>query len=191
MKAVRVVDGQSTLLDVPRPGGDGVLVRVASASICGSDLHRLDPDWLGEYTMGHEFAGTTPDGTADSLLESVRRLRPMGRIGLLGSFWEPTPLDALFSLREIELIPAATYSCRSPRRNVDEAGRLLGARPEIAYTLITHRFPLEAVSEAFTTARTRSQGAITVAFDVAWGALKLEAEPEAVMKENRYDCCVG
>ena len=166
MKAVRVVDGQPTLLDVPRPAGDGVLIRVVNASICGSDLHMLDLDWLG-YTMGDEFAGTTPDGTADSLLESVRRLKPMGRIGLLGSFWEPTPLDALFCVREIELIPAMTYSCRSPRRNVDEAGRLLHARPEIAATLISHRFPLEAVCEAFATARARSQGAIKVAFDVA------------------------
>jgi threonine dehydrogenase-like Zn-dependent dehydrogenase len=106
-------------------------------------------------------------GTADSLLASVRRLRPMGRIGLLGSFWEPTPLDALFCMREIELIPAMTYSCRSPRRNFEEAGQLLHASPEIADTLITHRFPLEAVSEAFATARARSEGAIKVAFDVA------------------------
>lgn len=106
-------------------------------------------------------------GSASSLKEAVRRLRPRGRIGLLGSFWEPTALDALFCLREIELIPSNTYTCKSPHRNFEEAGRMLQQRPVIAEALVTHRFPLEAVDEAFAAARDRSGGAIKVVFDVA------------------------
>ena len=310
MKAIRIVDGQPLLQEVPKPAGDGVMVRVVSASICGSDLHMLDLGWLGEYTVGHEFAGIAADGTpvaveptigcgicppcgdghrghcdrgfhlmgvmsdggmaeyvmapAENLVplptgldvgtaslveplavavhgldrarvregervlvlgagpiglaavaalsgrgipcdisarydhqrdkahrlgaatkvgdgydvvldavgsefsiqDAVRRLRPMGRIGLLGSFWQPTALDAMFCLKEIELIPANTYTCRSPRRNFEEAGQLLHARPDIAAAMVTHRFPLEGVSEAFAAARARSSGAIKVVFDI-------------------------
>ena len=39
MRAVRTVDGVFEVVEVPEPDGDGVLVEVASAGICGSDLH--------------------------------------------------------------------------------------------------------------------------------------------------------
>jgi len=61
MRAVRCPDGIPTVVDVPEPTGDGVLVTVASAGICGSDLHLLS---FGlPATFGHEFAGTLADGT--------------------------------------------------------------------------------------------------------------------------------
>lgn len=311
MKAVRAEAGKPLLVDVAKPEGEGVLVQVVSASICGSDLHMLDMGWLGEKTIGHEFAGITPDGTAvaveptvgcgscghcgegynghcekgfhlmgvmsdggmaeyvmapaanlvplptglevsvaalveplavavhgldragvrddekvlvlgggpiglatvaalrgrgiacdcsaryahqqsvaerlgaslevsegydvvldavgtaDSLAEAVQRLKPRGRIGLLGSFWEPTPLDSLYCLKEISLLPAMTYQCKSPHRNFEESANMLLANPDIAAALVTHRFPLEAVGEAFDTARARSAGAIKVVFDIA------------------------
>ncbi|MCY4629545.1 MAG: alcohol dehydrogenase catalytic domain-containing protein, partial [bacterium] len=63
---VRCIDGRMQLCDVPRPvPGDGqVLVSVASAGICSSDLHMarlglLDPG----ITVGHEIAGRLVDGT--------------------------------------------------------------------------------------------------------------------------------
>jgi threonine dehydrogenase-like Zn-dependent dehydrogenase len=136
VKAVRIADGRPQLVNVPRPQGDGYDVVLDAV------------------------------GTEDSLLEAIRRLKPMGRIGLLGSFWQPTALDALFCVKEIELIPAMTYTCRSPRRNFEEAGELLHAQPEIAAVMVTHRFPLDGVSEAFETARARSSGAIKVVFDI-------------------------
>ena len=61
MRAVRCPEGTPTVVDVPIPTGDGVLVSVASAGICGSDLHLLN---FGlPATFGHEFAGTLADGT--------------------------------------------------------------------------------------------------------------------------------
>jgi threonine dehydrogenase-like Zn-dependent dehydrogenase len=65
MKAVRCIEGQARVVDVPRPAGGGddhVVVKVASAGICGSDLHLL-PMGL-PATFGHEFAGLLPDGRA-------------------------------------------------------------------------------------------------------------------------------
>lgn len=63
MRAVRCRDGGIAVLDVPPPEGDGVCVEVASAGICGSDLHLLGSDFLQDVTLGHEIAGTAPDGT--------------------------------------------------------------------------------------------------------------------------------
>ena len=61
MRAVRCPEGLPTVVDVPEPTGDGVLVTVASAGICGSDLHLLS--FSLPATFGHEFAGTLADGT--------------------------------------------------------------------------------------------------------------------------------
>ena len=61
MRAVRCPEGIPTIVDVPEPTGDGVLVTVASAGICGTDLHLLS--FSLPATFGHEFAGTLADGT--------------------------------------------------------------------------------------------------------------------------------
>jgi threonine dehydrogenase-like Zn-dependent dehydrogenase len=50
-------------------------------------------------------------------------------------------------------------------RDVDVAAQLLADRPELARLIITHRFPLDGVSEAFAAARDRSSGAIKVVLE--------------------------
>jgi threonine dehydrogenase-like Zn-dependent dehydrogenase len=75
MKAVRCVEGHAAVVDVARPEGEGVVVKVASAGICGSDLHLL-PMGL-PLTFGHEFAGITPDGRS----VAVEPLAPCGTCG--------------------------------------------------------------------------------------------------------------
>src|SRR5690349_18248466 len=54
------------LLDVPPPraDGDGVLLDVRAASICGSELHGFRQVGFRQppLIMGHEFTGTTADG---------------------------------------------------------------------------------------------------------------------------------
>jgi 2-desacetyl-2-hydroxyethyl bacteriochlorophyllide A dehydrogenase len=56
-----VEGGAVAVVDVDEPPGEGVLLEMASASICGSDLSYLQ---YGTRTvLGHELAGTRPDGT--------------------------------------------------------------------------------------------------------------------------------
>lgn len=64
MKAVQIERGKPVFASIPKPDGDGVVVKVASASICGSDLHVLEKGGLEGMVPGHEFAGYTPDGKA-------------------------------------------------------------------------------------------------------------------------------
>jgi threonine dehydrogenase-like Zn-dependent dehydrogenase len=64
MKAIRISAGKPELIDTAKPAGNDVLVRVASSSICGSDLHLINLGWVEGRIMGHEFAGYAPDGKA-------------------------------------------------------------------------------------------------------------------------------
>jgi 2-desacetyl-2-hydroxyethyl bacteriochlorophyllide A dehydrogenase len=79
MQALQIsAPGQAALVDlpVPAPGPEEVLVRVAAAGICGSDLELWDgtrPSPYARYPIvpGHEWAGTV-----DAVGATVRDLRP-------------------------------------------------------------------------------------------------------------------
>lgn len=105
-------------------------------------------------------------GTTASIAEGVERIKPRGRIGLLGYLWDPISIDSGLSSKEISIVPTTGYSGIAPDRDLDHAARLLAARPEIAEALVTHRFPLDGAVEGFATAADRAGGAIKVVFDV-------------------------
>jgi len=64
MKAIKVINSQPMFSDCPKPQGSGVLVRLVSSSICGTDLHLLPTGMLEGPIPGHECAGYTPNGKA-------------------------------------------------------------------------------------------------------------------------------
>jgi threonine dehydrogenase-like Zn-dependent dehydrogenase len=68
-------------------------------------------------------------------------------------------------MKELDILPASAYAHAGAIRDIDCAASLLGRQPEIASTLITHRFPLEAGVEAFETAARRSEGSIKVVLE--------------------------
>jgi threonine dehydrogenase-like Zn-dependent dehydrogenase len=115
----------------------------------------------GEYDAVVDAVGTT-----DSINESISRCKPMGRIAFVGTLWNPASIDLSFCSREVELIAANTYQGGHCDGEFNEAGTLLAANPGIADALITHRFPLEAATEAFAVAEDRAAGAIKVVFEV-------------------------
>jgi 2-desacetyl-2-hydroxyethyl bacteriochlorophyllide A dehydrogenase len=101
-------------------------------------------------------------GTQSSIEEAVRRLRPGGRVLLLGSWWSPVKLGADLAINEITLLPSSMYGHHHGSREFAEAVDVLASRPDIAATLITHRFPLDDAAEAFRVAGDRASGAIKV-----------------------------
>ncbi len=125
----------------------------------GAQLAELEPS---RWTAVIDAAGT-----AESLAESVRSCRPTGRVGMVGTYWEMTiPMPAMeLCTKEVSLVPAAMYGSSGGSRDVEVAAALLARRPEIAATLITHRFPLDAAVEAFAVARDRAAGAIKVVLE--------------------------
>lgn len=106
-------------------------------------------------------------GNSDSIAQSVEASKPMARIGLVGVSWETIGVEMGLSRKEIELIPSMGYGFKSPNRHFEEAGKMLQTDPDVASALVTHRFPLDGVTEAFATAKNRSAGSIKVAFDVS------------------------
>ncbi len=70
MLAVHRTDRWVGTVDVPEPSGDGVLVHVRSAGICGSDLHKMGTRPFG-MAIGHEFAGVLDDGTPVAVQPAV------------------------------------------------------------------------------------------------------------------------
>jgi threonine dehydrogenase-like Zn-dependent dehydrogenase len=96
-------------------------------------------------------------GTDTGLARCVEIVRPGGRIVLLGVFHGVVPLPALPALsKEIVLAGSATYGRHQGRR------ALLAGKPDIAKTLITHRFPLDDARQAFAVAGDRASGSIKV-----------------------------
>lgn len=74
MRAVRLVEGAPRVSEVAEPAGEGVIVQVRSAGICGSDLHMIAKGFPIPGTLGHEMAGTLADGTP----VAVEPLAPCG-----------------------------------------------------------------------------------------------------------------
>jgi threonine dehydrogenase-like Zn-dependent dehydrogenase len=68
-------------------------------------------------------------------------------------------------MKEVELVPACMYGRSGPSRDFDVAVAVLAARPAISETVISHRFPLNAVADAFSVARDRAAGAIKVVLE--------------------------
>lgn len=75
MKAIRAAGRGVEVVDVDRPKGDGVRVRVRSVGICGSDLHMLESGFPLSSILGHEIAGETSDGRA----VAIEPIVPCGR----------------------------------------------------------------------------------------------------------------
>lgn len=62
IRAVHCKHFKPEVVQIPRPKGDGVRVKVVSSGICGSDLHMLSYSENRSATLGHEVAGILSDG---------------------------------------------------------------------------------------------------------------------------------
>jgi D-arabinitol dehydrogenase (NADP+) len=48
------------IVPVPQPGETELLIKVMASGICGTDVHILRGEYMGDYPVipGHEFSGT-------------------------------------------------------------------------------------------------------------------------------------
>ncbi|MHB0934811.1 MAG: zinc-dependent alcohol dehydrogenase [Armatimonadota bacterium] len=113
-----------------------------------------------EFTNGrgvditYECAGG--DALPTTLWQATTFTRPAGNVLIVGGFdEEPTPytLDWMHIQKaEIKLIPSASYSYWGIYSEILTCLDLFAAGKVDAKSLITHRFPLEQINEAFTVA---------------------------------------
>ena len=150
------------------------LLAVAGARRMGADDVALEARHPHQWEAGERLgarAGTDglydvvveAAGTRESLARAVDLVAPHGMVVVLGVHlgtvevnWSP-----LFH-REAHLVPSLGYCRHDGGREMEHAAEMLAADPEIARTIITHRFPIADAAEAFRVAGDKSAGAIRV-----------------------------
>lgn len=129
--------------------------QMAAGSLLGAD--RID----GQYDLVVEAAGTER-----AVNKSIALCRPKGTILMLGMHWSGLQFQQMAAMmKEISIISSYMYAANGTVRDFDVAAMLLSKHPEIAKALITHRFRLAEVKQAFAVARDRKAGAIKVVLE--------------------------
>jgi threonine dehydrogenase-like Zn-dependent dehydrogenase len=116
---------------------------------------------VGEYDVVVEAAGT-----ATSLARAIDLVSPRGTVVVLGVHFGSVDIDwmPLFH-KEARLIPSLGYCAHDTGREMDDAAAMLADDPDIAKTVITHRFGIDDAVEAFRVAGDRASGAIRVVIE--------------------------
>ena len=145
-----------------RQGADDVALeaRHPHQRVAGERLGaRLTTDGL--YDVVVEAAGTPA-----SLAQSIELAAPGGTVVVVGVHMGTLeiPWHTAF-MREVRIVPSLGYCAHDGVREMEEAAAMLADDPEIAATLITHRFPLADAVEAFRVANDRQAGAIRVVIE--------------------------
>lgn len=119
------------------------------------------PETDGLYDVVIEAAGTT-----ESLARAADLVAPRGTVAVVGVHLGTVELNwmPLFH-REANVVPSLGYCRHEGGREMEDAAAMLAADPDIARTVITHRFPLEDAAEAFRVARDKSTRAIRVVLE--------------------------
>ena len=116
------------------------------------------------HTHPIDIVVETVGGSADTISDAIHLVRPGGCIAVLGVFTSAPALNALALIaKEVRLVGSLTYSRPGPRAEFDIALGMLADQPERFRRLITHRFPLAAITRGFETATDKRTGSIKVA----------------------------
>ena len=100
---------------------------------------------------------------ATTLDQAIRLTRTQGRIVVLGGFLEPVTIDLIAPLqKEQSIIFSSCYSLLDGKHDYEIAiDQLASGRVDLD-PMVTHRFPLERIGEAFETAYDKTSGSVKV-----------------------------
>ncbi len=105
----------------------------------------------------------TVGGHADTLNDAIAACRPTGRVVVLGVFAGARPVDAqALVLKEIAVVGSNTYATTARGSEFRAAVDLLPRYASELAPLLTHRFPLDRVADAFECAADKRNRAIKV-----------------------------
>jgi threonine dehydrogenase-like Zn-dependent dehydrogenase len=156
-------------------GGAVGLCAVASAALTCAEVGLL-ARYPHQVEAGRRLGAKDVDGTYDLVVEcagsesavneAVRLCRPNGRLLLLGTYWDGLDFPHYaVAQKDLTLFATMMYARSGVGRDCDLAAALLAGNPEIARSLISHRFPLEEAPKAFEIARDRQSGSIKVVLE--------------------------
>ena len=156
-------------------GGSIGLLAAAAARHQGFDVD-VETRHDHQRAAAERLGSGRPSGTYDVVLDaaggessmarSAEAARPGGRIVSLGVYTDTMPIPGVVSLtKELTYVNSIAYGRHDGVRETEEVASMLAGKPEIARTVITHRYPLEDAPEAFRVAAERSAGAIKVVLE--------------------------
>jgi (R,R)-butanediol dehydrogenase/meso-butanediol dehydrogenase/diacetyl reductase len=103
-------------------------------------------------------------GGGKTLNEAIESVRPGGTVVLLGIFPSQPSCNALsLVVKEVRLVGSLTYGRRGRWADFELALQMMASNATSARDLVTHRFELERIRDAFETAADKKRGAIKVA----------------------------
>jgi threonine dehydrogenase-like Zn-dependent dehydrogenase len=167
--------GPGTRVAVVGAGAIGILA-AASAQTMGAPEVAVQARHRHQHEAAERIGALTPTGGYDIVIETggsqgalhraVELSRPGGTVVHLGIYGPDMtwPHQEAF-MREVALRPSLGYCGHQGRREFSEAASLLAERPELAATLITHRFPIEDAPEGFRMAQDKSHGVFRVVIE--------------------------
>jgi len=159
--------------------GGGAIGLLAVAAARHAGIHAdLDARYPHQQAAAERLGAGAPSGEYDVVIEAAgtesglarcgELARPGGRVVLLGVYHGLAPVPGVVTLvKELSWVGAMAYGRADGEREVDRVAAMLAASPDIAATLITHRFSLEDAAEAFRVAADRRSGVIKVAIHPA------------------------
>lgn len=133
------------------------------------DAQRAAADRIGALAPGGGPYDVVVDaaGSPEALRLAARRTRRGGIVLLLANYWGTDIVlpGGSVMFKELRILTGIMYGRGPGGRDIDAAVAVMETNPEVARALITHRFPLDAVDEAFDAAARRAEGAIKVVLD--------------------------
>jgi len=153
-------------------GGSIGLMAVAAARAMGLEVD-LDARHPHQKAAGERLGAGTPHGEYEIVVESagtdsalsscLEHAAPGGRIAVVGVSHQDRALPSIpVMMKELTLTGCMCYDSGRAGHEFAQAADVLAANPDIAATVITHRFPLADAAEAFRVAADRATGAIKV-----------------------------
>ena len=129
------------------------LLAVAVVHALGHEV-ALEARHPHQHEAGERLGATTQSGEYDVVIEAAgsesgvaraaELARPGGRVMLLGVYPTLVPVPGVPTIvKELSWLSSMACGRHGDVREFEEAAALLAANPDIAATLITHRFPLD------------------------------------------------
>ena len=157
-------------------GGAIGLLTVAAAQHMGAAELSLEARHKHQREVGEQLGASSVDGVYDVVFEAagsgsalhraVQLARPGGTMVVVGVYdaevvW---PQYECF-IKELRTIPSLGFCHHEGGSDYLSAATMLAHRPELAASLITHRFPIDDAPEAFRVAADKSTGALRVVIE--------------------------
>ena len=156
--------GANVLITARYPHQREAALRLGASEVIGDD--EAGAKRLAELATDQaiDVVAEAVGGRADTIGPAVEVVRPLGRVVVLGVFTiESAGLNPLTLLgKEVTVVGAVTYSSPEGRSDYARGLEIIGEYGDEARSLITHRFPLSRVGDAFATALDKATQSIKV-----------------------------